>query len=119
MATHSSYSCLENPMDRGAWQVAKSRTRLNTHTHHSKQLLLGLTLYRLGNGGSERQNHLPQITQQKLFIKRAPHGETRIHMSQSKGSIYERPRGHHPPHPCNMFHRGKCHSVSEMGSVGS
>ena len=30
MATHSSYSCLENPMDRGAWRatvhvVAKSR----------------------------------------------------------------------------------------------
>ena len=22
MATHSSYSCLENPMDRGAWQAA-------------------------------------------------------------------------------------------------
>ena len=35
MATHSSqYSCLENPMDRGAWQaivhgVAKSQTRLS------------------------------------------------------------------------------------------
>ena len=32
------YSCLENSMDRGAWQatvhgVAKSQTRLNTHTH--------------------------------------------------------------------------------------
>ena len=32
------YSCLENPMDRGAWQamvheVAKSQTQLNTHTH--------------------------------------------------------------------------------------
>ena len=32
------YSCLGNPMDRGAWQatvlgVAKSQTRLNTHTH--------------------------------------------------------------------------------------
>ena len=31
------YSCLENPMDRGAWQatvhgVSKSRTQLNTHT---------------------------------------------------------------------------------------
>ena len=48
------YSCLENPMDRGAWQatvhrVAQSRTRLNqlrarahthTHTHtHTHQLL--------------------------------------------------------------------------------
>ena len=40
MATHSSISCLENPMDRGAWQVtvhgvAKSsdRTeRLGMHT---------------------------------------------------------------------------------------
>ena len=32
------YSCLENPMDRGAWQavvhrVTKSRTRLSTYTH--------------------------------------------------------------------------------------
>ena len=31
------YSCLENPMDRGAWQVtvqgvAKSQTQLSTHT---------------------------------------------------------------------------------------
>ena len=34
------YSCLENPMDRGAWQatvhgVAKSQTRLSRHTRHS------------------------------------------------------------------------------------
>ena len=33
MATHSSISCLENPMDRGAWKatvhgVTKSQTRL-------------------------------------------------------------------------------------------
>ena len=33
MATHSSYSCLENPMDKGAWQavvhkVTQSRTGL-------------------------------------------------------------------------------------------
>ena len=37
MAPHSSYSCLENPMDGGAWQaavygVAKSRTRLSDFT---------------------------------------------------------------------------------------
>ena len=25
MATHSQYSCLENPMDRGAWQVTVHR----------------------------------------------------------------------------------------------
>ena len=39
------YSCLENPMDRGAWQatvhgVAKSRTglkQLSTHTHNEVQ----------------------------------------------------------------------------------
>ena len=35
MATH--YSCLENPMDRGAWQatvhgIAKSRIQLSEHT---------------------------------------------------------------------------------------
>ena len=32
------YSCLENPMDRGAWrttvhEAAKSQTQLSTHTH--------------------------------------------------------------------------------------
>ena len=32
------YSCLENPMDSGAWQavvhgITKSHTRLNTYTH--------------------------------------------------------------------------------------
>ena len=27
------YSCLENPMDRGAWQMAKSRTRLKQLEH--------------------------------------------------------------------------------------
>ena len=37
-ATHSSISCLENPIDRGAWQatvqrVAKSQTQLSTRTH--------------------------------------------------------------------------------------
>ena len=41
MATLFQYSCLENPMDRGAWQatvqgVAKSRTQLtNKHNNHS------------------------------------------------------------------------------------
>ena len=34
------YYCLENPMDRGPWRalgcrVAKSRTRLSTHTHNT------------------------------------------------------------------------------------
>ena len=34
MATHSQYSCLENPMDRGAWRAAvhgvtKSQTQLS------------------------------------------------------------------------------------------
>ena len=28
------YSCLENPMNRGARWVTKSWTRLSTHTHH-------------------------------------------------------------------------------------
>ena len=40
MATHSKYSCLENPMDRGAWRVtvhgvAKSRTRLKQVSRHA------------------------------------------------------------------------------------
>ena len=35
MATHSSYPCMKNPMDRGAWRatahrVAKSRTQVST-----------------------------------------------------------------------------------------
>ena len=39
------YSCLENPMDRGAWQaqahgVAKSQTWLSTHTPTSQSLLI-------------------------------------------------------------------------------
>ena len=29
MATHSSYSCLGNPMDRGAWQAAVHRVTKN------------------------------------------------------------------------------------------
>ena len=34
------YSCLENPMDRGAWRaivhgVAKNRTQLSTHTNRT------------------------------------------------------------------------------------
>ena len=38
MAPHSKYSCLENPMERGAWQapvhgVTKSWTRLHFHFH--------------------------------------------------------------------------------------
>ena len=38
MAPHSSYSCLENPMDGGAWRaevhgVSKSWTRLSDLTH--------------------------------------------------------------------------------------
>ena len=44
------YSCLENSMDRGAWQaaahgVAKSRTRLsNFHSHHINQLYFNLKI---------------------------------------------------------------------------
>ena len=39
------YSCLENPMDRGAWQVAahgvtKSWTRLSTHAHCFRSAVL-------------------------------------------------------------------------------
>ena len=38
--TPHQYSCLENPMDRGAWWAAKSRTRLSdfTFTFHSQAL---------------------------------------------------------------------------------
>ena len=43
MATHSSYSCLENPRDGGAWRaavyvVAQSRTRLKRLSSSSKIL---------------------------------------------------------------------------------
>ena len=48
MANHSSYSCLEKPMDRGAWQaivhkVTKNQTllkRLNMHNHYSTSILV-------------------------------------------------------------------------------
>ena len=41
MATPLQYSCLENSMDRGAWQatvhvVAKSQTLLSTHNKEGK-----------------------------------------------------------------------------------
>ena len=44
MATHSGISCLENPMDRGAWWatvhgVSKSQTQLSMHTHTHTQFL--------------------------------------------------------------------------------
>ena len=57
MATCSSISCLENPIDRGAWQatvqrVAKSQTQLSararTHTHtHTHLSLKTKNLYML------------------------------------------------------------------------
>ena len=44
------YSCVENPMGRGAWQatvhrVTKSRTRLNTHALSSVQSLSRIRLF--------------------------------------------------------------------------
>ena len=35
MATHSSISCLENPMDRGAWQATVHRVAKTEHTRTS------------------------------------------------------------------------------------
>ena len=67
MATHSSIPCLENSMDRGAWQaavggVAKSRTRLNTHAHAerhknrpSSRAVLG-NILRTKDGGFRARN---------------------------------------------------------------
>ena len=48
------YSCLENPMDRGAWQAAvhgvtKSRTRLKRLSTHAGILLLGSASYFAAN----------------------------------------------------------------------
>ena len=45
MATHSSISCLENPMDRGTWQATVHRVAKTEHTRTSlgseqQQLLL-------------------------------------------------------------------------------
>ena len=42
LATHSSYSCLANPMDRGAWwatvrRVAKGRTQLKRLRQNKQQ----------------------------------------------------------------------------------
>ena len=46
------YSCLENPMDGGAWQatvhaVAKSRTRLSDFTSHTSKVILKILQARL------------------------------------------------------------------------
>ena len=35
-------SCLENRMDRGAWQVSESQTRLSTAQQHRNTHLVGL-----------------------------------------------------------------------------
>ena len=41
-----SYSCLENSMARGAWQVAKSRTWLSTYAHtFSEKCFLSVCVY--------------------------------------------------------------------------
>ena len=45
-ATHSSYSCLKNPMDRGIWQAAvlritKSWTLLKQLSMHAKSIAAG------------------------------------------------------------------------------
>ena len=63
------YSCLENPMDRGAWRaivygVAECRTRLirlNTYTHDSPLILLHPSSE--GERGSERRNDFTQTTE--------------------------------------------------------
>ena len=56
------YSCLENPMDRGAWQatvhgVAKSHTQLSRHTGVEKKknqtIKLKLRQIQVGNGKTE------------------------------------------------------------------
>ena len=52
------YSCLENPMNRGAWQaivhgVTKSQTQLSTHTHkHIKYRLFYLLMVSSGMRGA-------------------------------------------------------------------
>ena len=51
------YSCLENPVDRGAWRVAvhgvaKSQTRLSNETHTYSAYKLNITAlcnYKFGN----------------------------------------------------------------------
>ena len=40
-------SCLENPMDRGAWQVTKSRTRLKRLSSSSSSSSSGVSLLTL------------------------------------------------------------------------
>ena len=53
------YSCLENPMDRGAWQdtihrVAKSRTRLKPLSMHVHAMnMLDVNTLRTGQGRGE------------------------------------------------------------------
>ena len=57
------YSCMENPMDRGAWRaiihgIAKSQTQLTEHTH----TLVIIILHR----GSKYLNHSSKV---KLLMK--------------------------------------------------
>ena len=48
MATHFSYGCLENPMDRGAWWASsESRTRLKHVGTHAT------TIWQLAGGGGD------------------------------------------------------------------
>ena len=47
------YSCLENPMDGGAWQatvhgVAKSQTRLSDFTHKQEMARVNINILRIG-----------------------------------------------------------------------
>ena len=66
MAAHSQYSCLENPMDRGAWwatvhRVTKSRTRLSDLVHVHGWFLIQYNWHankkrRLGHRHTQRED---------------------------------------------------------------
>ena len=59
------YSCLENPMDRGAWQatvhgVAKSQTQLKRLSMHAYVCIFGLTAQHMGSSSlTKEQTHAP------------------------------------------------------------
>ena len=44
MATHSSYSCLENPMDRGAWRATVIRSQSHITEHVRTWLIMSYNM---------------------------------------------------------------------------
>ena len=77
MATHSSISCLENSMDRGAWwttvhEVSNSWIQLSMHVSKTDTQISGLSLpitYYINLPISDRSNKCYQYSEPLPFVK--------------------------------------------------